>query len=506
MQNSSEARPHAVGSRATFGTGLLIASKVLSRCVDIVTFAVLARLLVPADFGLVAIAMSVIAILDAVLELPIPLALMALSERTKAHFDTAFTLQLARGAILSTILLLAAWPIASFYRDDRLVMLLCVLALAPVSSGLISPRMTEYAVKLDFRQTFVQEVLSKLVALTVAVGAAMWGAGYWAIALGTLATPLTWVVISYVFAPYRPTLTLVEWSVFAKYLRWTTLTQLVIATNSQMDQLLLGRFISRPELGAFSVALNLCAMPNQIFISQTAKPLLVGFSLIRDDRPRLIHAYLKSQNSIVAASLPMLVGMCITAEPLIRVFLGDQWSTAAPFLQWLSLSAIPYLFVGPLSPLVIALNRPSIFFRIAAIEFSFKLPLLLVGLWLYGIPGVLAVRLATALITMVSSMLAAKALIGLSISKQLLFPWRPVVSACVMALALLLIGGMTSVGHDHAHLVLRLFWLCVSGAIVYGCTLFLLWFCSGRPEGIEAKAMGLLNKVLHGATRYRFLS
>ena len=106
MQKTSEAIPQAVASRATVGTGLLITSKILSRCVDIVTFAVLARLLVPADFGLIAIAMSVVAILDAVLELPIPLALMALPERTKAHFDTAFTLQLARGAILSLVLIL----------------------------------------------------------------------------------------------------------------------------------------------------------------------------------------------------------------------------------------------------------------------------------------------------------------------------------------------------------------------------------------------------------------
>jgi PST family polysaccharide transporter len=124
---------------------------------------------------------------------------------------------------------------------------------------------------------------------------------------------------------------------------------------------------------------------NQIFISQASKPLLVGFSLVRHDRPRLMRAYLKSQNSIVAASLPLLIGMCITAEPLILVFLGDQWSAAAPSLQWLSLSAIPYLFVGPVSPLGIALNKPSIFFKIAAIEFSFKLPLLILGLFRFDI-------------------------------------------------------------------------------------------------------------------------
>jgi O-antigen/teichoic acid export membrane protein len=505
MQKSSEAMQHPVGNRAALGTSLLIASKVFSRCVDVATFAVLARLLVPADFGLVAIAMSVVTIFDAVLELPIPLALMALSERTKAHFNTAFTLQLMRGAVLAAVLILLAWPLAAFYHDDRLFALLCVLSLAPVSSGLISPRMTEYAVKMDFRQIFVMEVSSKLVALVVSLGSAWWSGSYWSIALGTLASPLTWVAISYIFAPYFPTLILTEWNVFAKYLRWTTLTQLVIATNSQMDQLLLGRFVSRFELGAFSMALNLSAMPNQIFIGQTSKPLLVGFSLVRDDRRRLMQAYLKSVNGIVATSLPLLVGMCITAEPLIRVFLGVQWSEAVPSLQWLSLAAIPYLFIGPVSPLGIALNRPSIFFKIASVEFSFKLPLMLIGLLFYGIPGVLAVRLTTAVITMVSSMLAVKTLIGLRIRTQLFYPWRPVLSVCVMALALQLMGGMVSTEGDHAHLILGLAWFCGKGAVIYAGTLFLLWFFSGQPDGIETKVMEFLSRALHSAVRYRSL-
>jgi hypothetical protein len=116
------------------------------------------------------------------------------------------------------------------------------------------------------------------------------------------------------------------------------------------------------------------------------------------------------------------------------------------------------------------------------------------------------VRVATALITMTSSMLAVKALIGLQIGKQLFFPWRPVVSASVMALVLYLMGGAIPIDRDHAHLVLRLLWFCGSGAIVYSGTLFLLWFCSGRPDGIEAKAMEILGRTLNGALRYRFLN
>jgi PST family polysaccharide transporter len=501
MQKSSEAAPHQIGKRTTLGTGLLIASKVLSRCADLAALTVLARLLTPADFGLVAIAMSVLTIVEAVLELPVALALLALPERTKAHFDTAFTLQLARGAALASILLIVAWPLAAFYHDDRLIALLCVLGLAPVSSGLVSPRMTEYAVKLDFRPIFAMEVLSKLVALVVSVGAAWWSGSYWALALGTLASPLAGVIISFILAPYFPALTLSKWNVFSGYLRWTTLTQALTATNWQMDQLLLGRWVGRFELGSFSMAANLSSMPSQIFIGQTFRPLLVGFSLVRDDRPRLTHAYLKSVNSIVAVGLPLLVGMQITAAPLIRVILGDQWSGAAPLLQWLSLASIPSLFIGSVGPLGISLNKPSIFFKVALTEFLFKLPLMLIGLLYFGIQGVLAVRLMTAIVVAGCSMLAVRSLIELPIRTQLLSPWRPMLSVIMMALALQLVGGTFSNGQDHVQLIFWLAWTSVAGAVVYAGALFLLWFFTGRPDGIETKVIEFLSSRFGNAIR-----
>jgi len=496
MQKSSEAASHQIGKRTTLGTGLLIVSKVLSRSADLAALTVLARLLTPADFGIVALAMSALTIAEAVLEVPVGLALMSLRDRTKAHFDTAFTLQLVRGAVLASILLIAAWPLAAFYHDDRLFALLCVLSLAPVSNGLVSPRMTEYAVRMDFRPIFAMETLSKLISVVVSVGAAWWTGSYWSLAFGTLAAPLSGVLISFIIAPYFPALTFSEWKVFAGYLRWTTLTQTLSATNWQMDQLLLGRWVGRFELGSFSMALSLSSVPGQIFIGQTFRPLLVGFSLVRNDRPRLIQAYLKSVDSIVAVGLPLLAGMHLTADPLIRVFLGEKWSAAAPMLQWLSLASIPSLFIGAIGPLGISLNRPSMFFFVALTEFLFKLPLMLIGLLYFGITGVLVVRLVTAIVVAGCAMLAVQGLIELPIRTQLLSPWRPVVSVIVMAVTVVLTSGMGLGERNHLELIYWLARTTVTGAVVYGAVLFLLWFVSGRPDGIETKVVEFLSSRL----------
>src|SRR3954452_8872058 len=107
---------HNVRGRTALSATILIVSRLITRCVDFVALIVLGRLLSPEDFGLVALAMSVIMIVEAIMELPLGYALVALPTRTKSHFDTVFTLQLMRGGVLAAVLLLAAWPLSQIYH------------------------------------------------------------------------------------------------------------------------------------------------------------------------------------------------------------------------------------------------------------------------------------------------------------------------------------------------------------------------------------------------------
>lgn len=477
------------------GAGLLVISRMASRSIDLVALSILARLLSPADFGLVAIAMSFLMIVEAVLELPVGLALVTLPARTRAHFDTVFTLQLLRGALLALVLTGLAWPISKFYHDGRLIGLICVLCVAPASIGLVSPMMAEYTVNLDFRPRVVMEVIGKLVALAVSVGIAWRTGSYWSLVLGTIATPITMVAVSFLFAPYLPRLSLTKWGDFREYLRWTTVTQLLTAANWQMDQLLLGRLVSRSELGRFSMASNLSNMPQQIFVVQLLSPLTAGFSLVRDDARRLVAAYEKSVVSIVSVGLPVLVGTWLTADPLVRIILGDRWLEAATLLRWLSIAAIPPIFTGAVNPLVITFNRPRIFFNIAMGEFLLKLPLMVVGILYYGITGALVVRLITGAFVAGCSLLAVRSLIGESIGKQLLRPWRPMLSVVVMVLALRPLLGTLLDRSDHAQLILGLVSVSALGGAIYVGALFLLWFAAGRPDGPETKAVEFLSSL-----------
>jgi len=494
---------HKIRSRTAAGATILVASRLITRCIDLGTLVILGRLLSPADFGVVAIAMSVIAIVEAIMELPLGLALVALPTRTEEHYATAFTLQLVRGLLLAVILLALAWPIARIYNDPRLLWLLCALGVAPIARGLSSAKIVEYTMNFQFLPNLIMEVFGKLVSLVLSVSLAWLTKSYWALAIGTIATPIAMLVTSYCYAPYLPTISLSKWRDFVVYLRWTTASQAVTALVWQMDQLMLGRFVDRVELGRFSMAANLSVLPTQIFVAQIVNPLTVAFASVREDLARLRGAYQKSANSIVAIGLPIMVGMSVNAEPIIRLVVGEKWLAAAPILRWLSLAMIPGFFVGPISPLAITLNRTSIFLRLIVVELCIKFPLMLIGLIYYGVMGVVASRVITALAIAGCTMLFVRELIGLRIRDQVFGPWRSLLSSVVMALGIALFQSLIASGPGLAQLILYLAIVVSIGAVVYVGSMFSLWLLAGRPDGLEFDVMQLLTAYAH---RFRRVS
>ena len=503
MTNSIAPSSQKLGTRATLGAGLLIVSRLVTRGIDLVTLVALGRLLSPADFGLVAIAMSVMLIAEAVMELPVGLALTSMPRRLNEHYDTAFTLQLIRAGILVAVLVVLSIPLSIIYNDQRVGWLLCALSVATATRGMGSPLFVEYALKLDYRPHFFLEISGKLVALLVSVVSAWWSRSYWAIAAGMIANPVTVVAMTYFVAPYLPTLTVSKWRDFSNYLRWSTATQAITSFNWQMDQLLLGKLISRVELGQFSMASNLSFMPSQIIVTQVTGPLVVAFALVRDDAERMRAAYRKSAITIVSVALPISIGMSMLSAPIVRVVLGQRWLDAAPILEWLSVAMVPSLFVGPLPALVISLHKIKTFARLALIEVCFKLPLMVLGAYYYRIDGVISVRLATGLFMSFCSMMAVQELIGTPVSKQLLAPWRPVACAFIMALVIRSSDKWLMNLYTLSDMALGLASVVMAGAVTYIGSMFLLWAISGYPEGIESKVAALTTETWNKLTRPR---
>lgn len=132
-------KPPNIASKAVGAGAWTVGTRLIAKLIDLAMLLCLARFLGPAEFGLVATAMAVVFIVEALFELPMAAALIRLPELTPAMLHTAFTLSLLRGIVIALLLLTLAWPLAAFNGEPKLTSLLAVLALAPALRGLVSP-------------------------------------------------------------------------------------------------------------------------------------------------------------------------------------------------------------------------------------------------------------------------------------------------------------------------------------------------------------------------------
>jgi O-antigen/teichoic acid export membrane protein len=459
-------------TKTLLGASWAVSSRLAGRLTDFVTLLVLARALTPADFGLTAIAMTLIVVVETVLEVPLIVALTRLKRVTKAHLDTAFTLGALRGLLLSFVVLLTAWPFAHIYNDNRLITLIAVLTAAPIARSLYSPRMVKYVRQLSFRQGFVAEFLGKIIASVVAISVAYLGGGYWAIAAGTISAPVANTAITYFLAPYRPKLSLSMFSEFSTFLGWFSTAQVASTLSWQLDRVLLGYYLTKSDLGQYTMASDLSVLPTQSMIGPAMQPLIAAFSRIHDDRERIRSAYLKASRFTMLLAAPTCVGMSLTSDMIVQVLLGSKWTEAAFYLQWLALATVLNAYYQPLHALALATNRTDLVFRLSLIDLFSRILLVSTGLYFYSVAGVIASRGAISVIMFVFSLLTARYLIGIKVASEV-GNLGKVAAACVtMALAVL------TLRHEFAGTGLNVFiefgLTSIFGAAVYAGTLLLL--------------------------------
>jgi O-antigen/teichoic acid export membrane protein len=486
-----------VGRMTVIGGTWTIGARLISRLFDLGTMVVLAHILHPKDFGLVAIAMTVIYVVEAALEMPVSQALVRLTDPSDRHYDTAFTLGVLRGVALTSLVCLISWPFAMFYGDRHLLLLVCVLSLAPAARGLVSPRLADFSRNLDFSPDFRMEFAGKVAAFTAAITIAITTRSYWAIAVGTLTAPVVSTIASYFVAPYRPGFSLAELASFSGFLGWITAAQVVSSLNWQADRLLLGKLISSSELGLFTAANDAANIPLLALLGPLLRPLLSAFSMLREDPGRLASSYQISACAVVTVGLPVLIGESLIAGPAVRLMFGEHWLAATPLLRWLAVSLVPTLFAVPLGPLVMALGKTQIFLRRNLMEISIKLPLVLLGALSFGFMGVVAARGISETATLCYCMIVVRRLTGLSIKRQILGPWRSIASAALMAAVVSVAMPLFIRSNATVPLAIGSILVMVLGAVSYCMALYGLWVASNKPSGLESMIFEQMSEFLN---------
>lgn len=488
-----------LAGKVASGALWLVGARLATRLLDLVAMLVVARFLVPADFGLFSLAASVLLILNAVTDLSLANALVRMRDPQPAAYNTAFTLNALRGLVLTLLMGAAAWPFAALYGDPRLAPVLLALAPVPLVRGLASPRMAHLQRDLQFRPAFALEATGKLAAFVASVSVALLTRSYWALVAGMIAAPLIASALSYRFAPYRPVFGLENWRAVFAFSGWLTLSNAVNTLNWQADRFLIGGGLGTGVLGQYTVGSELASLPTNAPVMPIMQALYAGFAKLADNRPRLRAAYLSSQCAVIALALPIAITVAVFARPIIHAAIGPQWAASAFVVQVLAPVFALQMLTAPAQSIAMIAGQTRAVFRRDLVSLAVRVPLIVLGMHLAGLSGVVWARVASGAFIVLLNLMLMKRVLGVSIAEQVAAPWRSYISGLALAGSLLWAGSSLDLLEVvPLRAMPELVGLCVAGGAAYLALHLALWSASRRADSAEGKLIALLRSlVLH---------
>lgn len=403
-------RQDRIGARTLKGAGWAYGSYLGGRLLVLASTAILARLLAPDEFGLVALALIFISLLETASDLGLSQALVIARDDVLERASSVFTLSVLVGAGLSFLAAAIAPLAALFFDEPALVGLLPVLGATFLLRSLGA---THYALaqrRIDFRSRTAAEVAEVAVRGLTGIGLAMAGFGAWSLVLGYLAGTIALTAALWVLVPWRPSLRLQRRHIRELWRFGGALTalDLIAAAIANLDYAFIGRVLGPASLGLYSLGFRLPELMILNLSVVAGQVLFPAFATL--DRDALGPAFVLSVRYTLMAGLPAAAGLAILAEPLTLTIFGEQWRGAIPATQMLTLYAIAVAVGIPAGSAYKALGRVGVLLTLAIPRAA----LVVAALALFTQHGIVVVAACQAAVA------AAFAAVGLALAPRLL--------------------------------------------------------------------------------------
>lgn len=481
----------SLSSQIVHGAVWTIGMRWLMRCMGLISIAILARILTPADFGIVAMVTAVIALSELLLNFGAEYAIIRNQDATRSHFDTAWTVRLIQSVGMAALIAASALPAAQFFGDDRVTELLLVAALGITIGGFSNIGVVLFRRDLNFRGDFIFVTVGRFGGVISTIVLAVVLQNYWALVLGMVARSLFSVIFSYIISAYRPRLTLSEWNEIWGFSKWNLGMGMGTYGTQWLDRVFISRFLGAEATGLYNIASELSILALNEVAGPINRVLVPGLSKLNKDPERLKEGYLKAQNATATLALPATLGIALVATELVPLLLGPQWHGAIVLMQVL------WIFAASRALVTMSGNLLSIsgHVRLAAIlvwveGLMFAAALYPAYLW-GGIVGIAAAKGATGILAILLWGAVNRSVNGVGFRELAVMLWRPVAASLGMSAV---VWALPTGFSDLLPVILAA--KTIVGGLVYVAMVYLLWRIAGRPDGIETMAIAYARPLL----------
>ncbi len=480
-------------ARAAQGFAWVFAWRMVTRVMGLANTLVLVRLLAPAEFGIVAIALSFIGSIDQFSQIGVEEALVRMPTPGRRHYDTAFTMIAVRCGLIAGIAAAAAWPVAHFFHDRRLAPIMLAVAGVTIVGAFENVGVQDFRRELRFDQEFVYQAVPRVAGIIASLSVALIWRDFWALIIGTAVTRVCRVGMSYTMHPLRPRFSLAAWHDLIGFSLWTWAICVARALRDQPATFIIGRALGPAGLGMLSVASEVALLPSTEIVLPMGRSMFSAFALARRTGEDVEAIFRRLVGVTAMVTLPASVGLALVAEPMVRLTLGPSWIHAVPVLQTIAVGSTFTVLGHACHAQFDAFGLLRQDFSVLLFSAAVRTGLVAALLPWFGLTGAVAGVALSLFLEPIAYLFC----------KWRTMPFSGRALARVVIRPILATGGMAAVvswldlarAADTANvagLIVPLAAACAAGAVSYVGLMVGLWVLAGRPPGAEADLLGAL--------------
>lgn len=450
---------------------------------------ILARLLSPEDFGLIAMTSIIIGLVTTITDGSVDHAIARAKDPTTEDYNSAWSLQIGVGIANALLILLISPLFVWLFDEPRLQTLFLIGALAPVIIGLENIGTVNFRRKLDFRTEYRYWVIRKLGKIAITLVLALSLRNYYALAIAAPLGALFVVGLSYTMSSYRPKFELKRVRSIWDFSKWLIVLDTSRLFERRGDEFSGGIFGLADQVGTYSVASDLATMPTREMIEPLDRVILPAFAKQSNAQSAIRDALTGALSLIIAVSCATGFGMYLIADPFVRFFLGAQWVGAIPFFEWIALSAVAGGMALGLRPIFLVIGEER---RLALIYFWSLIIFMPIFLFIaahFSFEALAQTRIALALWLLGASLIYPLQRGLISSGALLEAAWRPLVASVAMVASV-----RFAQSFDISWLALELARDILIGASTFSLVLLTSWRVFSGTPGPEAQIWKFLTR------------
>lgn len=355
-------------------------SKILSQVISMV---VLARLIPPSEFGVMSIAMVVVAFSSLFRDLGTSSAIIQRKHLTQELLSAIFGLNIITASLITFIIIIFSPFVASFFNESKLIYVLPILSLSFPIMGLGSVQLSLLERDSIFKPVAIIEILASFISLLLAIISAFIGFGVYSLVILNIASAIISTSLLWLVNKWRPSkehlFNLKEIKGIFSFSGHLTLFNLINYFSRNADNIIIGKVLGTTILGAYSLAYRIMLFPLQSMTFVISRTLYPVMSRNQNDNDEIYKLYIKITNLIFFIVCPLMLGLTILREPFVILVFGEKWMLTADILLWLAPTAIIQAILSTTGSVFMAKGKTNILFLLGIIGMILQVGAFIIG-------------------------------------------------------------------------------------------------------------------------------